>query len=192
MKKTETLYVTTRDDWRVWLKKNHKTKKEIWLIYYKKHTGKPSIPYDDSVEEALCFGWIDSILKRLDDEKFARKFTPRKDKSKWSALNIKRAQKMIKQGRMTKVGLTIYKEIEQTADKILKAKQIKDKLTVPPELKKALTQNKKALENFKNFASSYKRMYIGWIASAKRQETRERRIKQVVEWAAQNKKPGML
>ncbi|MCK4440294.1 hypothetical protein KAU85_04855, partial [Candidatus Bathyarchaeota archaeon] len=77
MKTTGKLYVTNRDDWRAWLRRNHDAKKEVWLIYYKKHTGKPRIPYDDAVEEALCFGWIDSIIKKIDDEKFAQKFTPR-------------------------------------------------------------------------------------------------------------------
>ena len=87
MKLADELYVTNRDDWREWLRKNYETKKEVWLIYYKKHTCKPSIPYIDSIEEALYFGWIDSIIKRIDDEKFARNFTPRKAKSKWSEAN---------------------------------------------------------------------------------------------------------
>jgi len=90
MKITKTLYVTTRDEWRSWLEKNHKSEKEIWLIYYKKHTGKPRIPYDDAVEEALCFGWIDSIIKRIDEKKYAQKFSPRKQNSVWSDLNKKR------------------------------------------------------------------------------------------------------
>ena len=81
MKITEKLHVTNRDDWRAWLRKNHSTKKEIWLIYYKRHTGKPRIPYSDAVEEALCFGWIDSLVKKIDDEKFVQKFTPRKGKT---------------------------------------------------------------------------------------------------------------
>lgn len=105
MKTTKKLYVKSRDEWRSWLQNNHAAEKEIWLIYYKKHTGKPRIPYDDAVEEALCFGWIDSIVKRIDDEKYIQKYTPRKDKSIWSELNKKRTEKMIKQGRMTEAGL---------------------------------------------------------------------------------------
>jgi uncharacterized protein YdeI (YjbR/CyaY-like superfamily) len=191
-KPTEMLYVTTRDDWRAWLKKNHKTQKEVWLIYYKKHTGKPGIPYDDAVEEALCFGWIDSTIKRLDDKKYARKFTPRSLKSRWSESNIKRAQKMIKAGRMTKAGLALYQEIEKNAEQILKAKQRKKKLVIPLELQKALASNKRALKNFNSFAPSYRKIYIGWITDAKRKETREKRIKQVVKWSEENKKPGMM
>jgi uncharacterized protein YdeI (YjbR/CyaY-like superfamily) len=102
---TEELYVANRDDWRAWLKENHDARKEVWLIYYKKQTGKPSISYDDSVEEALCFGWVDSIIKKIDDEKFARKFTPRTGKSTWSEANKKRVEKMIREGKMTETGL---------------------------------------------------------------------------------------
>jgi uncharacterized protein YdeI (YjbR/CyaY-like superfamily) len=191
MKITKTLYITKREDWRAWLEKNHDTKKEVWLIYYKKDTGKPKIPYDHTVEEALCFGWIDSIVKRIDHEKYARKFTPRKDKSKWSELNRKRGKKMIRQGRMTKAGLASFKEVEKNDRKGSKAKP-KKRLIIPPDLKKALVTNKKAWENFNTFAPSYKRLYIGWMTDAKRKETREKRIKQIVRWADQNKKPGMM
>ncbi len=192
MKPTEKLYVTNRDDWRKWLKKNYKTKKEIWLIYYKKHTGKPSLPYDGAVEEALCFGWIDSTVKRLDDEKYAQKFTPRNTKSNWSELNIKRAWKMIKEKRMTRAGLLKCKDVLKSAEKKPKTKPLKKKIVIPSDLKKALAKNKKALKNFENFAPSYKRLYIGWINDTKKQETKEKRISRVVEWSAQNQKPGMI
>ena len=87
MKVSKTLYITNRDDWRKWLEKNHDKEKEIWLIYYKKNTKKTRIPYDDAVEEALCFGWIDSTVKRLDEEKYAQKYTPRNTNRIWSELN---------------------------------------------------------------------------------------------------------
>lgn len=192
MKQDTTLYVTNRDDWRRWLKRNHSSQKEVWLIYYKKHTRKPSIPYEDSVEEALCFGWIDSILKRIDDEKFARKFTPRNEKSNWSELNKKRARKMIKQGRMTQTGLAKFKQAGKQKDEEAKDKPAGKRVVIPPDLKKALAANKKALQNFTNFAPGYRRLYIGWITDAKRKETREKRIKQTVKWSAENKKPGMM
>ena len=105
MEITESLYVTNRDDWHDWLLMHHKSKNEIWLIFFKKHTGRPRIPYDDAVEEALCFGWIDSTIKRIDEETFAQKFTPRKAKSQWSNLNIERVRKLIKLNKMTKAGL---------------------------------------------------------------------------------------
>ena len=192
MKITETLYVTKRDDWRKWLKKNHSTRKEIWLIYYKKHTDKPRIPYDDAVEEALCFGWIDSTVKRIDDEKYTQKYSPRRLNSIWSELNIKRAKKMLSEGRMTDVGLALFMEVEKSGKKASRQKFVKKKLPVPADLKKALAKNKKALENFKNFAPSYQKTYIFWIRDAKKKETRKRRIKRVVELSAQNKKPGMM
>ena len=189
---TEKLYVTNRNDWRAWLEKNHDTKKEVWLIYYKKHTGKPRIPYDAAVEEALCFGWIDSTVKRINDEKYAQKFTPRNAKNKWSELNIKRTKKMIREGRMTKVGLAKCKEALRSGGKESKTKPSKKKLVIPPDLKEALVKIRKAWENFNSFAPSYKKQYIGWVTSARKEETREKRINRVVEWAAQNKKPGMI
>jgi uncharacterized protein YdeI (YjbR/CyaY-like superfamily) len=100
----ETLYVTTRDDFRKWLIKNHQTKKEIWVIQYKKATKKPSINYVDAVEEAICFGWIDGFEKGIDVERYATRFTPRRAKSNWTNTNKERARKMIAEGRMTKAG----------------------------------------------------------------------------------------
>jgi len=135
MKLTDELYVTNRDDWRQWLRKNYATKKEICLIYYKKHTGKPSIPYDDSVEEALCYGWIDNIIRRIDDEKFARSFTPRKPKSEWSEANKKRARKMIKEGKMTEAGLAKIREAKKTGE-WFKETPTKKELVIPKYMKK--------------------------------------------------------
>ncbi len=186
----ETIYITNRKDWRRWLWKNHKKKNEIWLIYYKKHTKKPRIPYDDAVEEALCYGWIDSIVRRIDDEKYAQKYTPRKSGSKWSKLNIERAEKMIRQKKMTKRGFVLFKEV--CSEKISKRRKIKKKFIVPPDLKKALAKNKRALENFTGFADGYKRTYILYIMDAKKSQTRVRRIKRVVDLAAKNIKSVML
>jgi len=112
----EELYLAKRDDWRAWLLENHGAKKEVWLIYYKKQTGKPSISYDDSVEEALCFGWVDSIIKKIDYEKFARKFTPRTRRSTWSESNKKRVEKMIREGKMTEAGLSRIKEAKDSGE----------------------------------------------------------------------------
>ena len=102
----ETIYVTTREEFREWLEKNHKTCKEIWLIQYKKVTGKPSIPYVEAVEEAICFGWIDGFEKGMDDQRYAKRFTPRRQKSLWTETNIERARKMIEEGKMTAAGRT--------------------------------------------------------------------------------------
>lgn len=184
------LYVTSRDDWRAWLRRNHDTKKEVWLIYHKKQTGKPSIPYDDSVEEALCFGWIDSIIKKIDDEKFARKFTPRKAKSKWSEANKKRAKRMMKEGKMEEAGFAKIMEAKKGGE-WFKTAPVRKELVIPLYVKEALAKNKKALDNFNNLAKSYKRQYIGWIASAKREETRRRRLAEAIRLLEKNEKLGM-
>ncbi len=112
----EQLYVIDREDWRKWLKKNYDVKKEVWLIYYRKCSGRPSISYDESVEEALCFGWVDSIIKKIDDEKFGRKFSPRTGKSGWSESNKKRAESMIKEAKMTEAGLAKIREAKGLAN----------------------------------------------------------------------------
>ncbi len=190
MRMTEKLHVANRDDWRTWLRNNHDTKKEVWLIYYKKHTGKPRIPYDDAVEEALCFGWIDSTVKKIDDEKFAQKFTPRKDKSKWSETNKKRARKMIKEGKMTKAGLAKIGEAKSNGE-WFKTASVRKQLVIPSYIEKALAANKEAQDNFTNLANGYKRQLVGWITSAKREETRKRRLTHAIRLLEQNKKLGM-
>src|SRR6267143_860793 len=186
----ETLYVTSREEWRAWLTKHHQSETEVWLIYYKKHTGQPRISYDHAVEEALCFGWVDSIVKRIDDEKFAQKFTPRRDCTKWSALNKRRLRKLIREGRMTerglaKIDLVILGEEPQ-------AKQSKGDLDdIPGFVQQALMANAKAWENFRKLAPSYRRHYIGWIMHAAKEETRERRLREAVSLLEQNKKLGL-
>ena len=186
MEITETLYVTNRDDWRIWLEKNHDSKKEIWLIYYKKHTGKPTIPYDDAVEEALCFGWIDSTLKRIDDEKHAQRFSPGNLKSVWAQSNIARVKKMTREGKMTKAGLAKFEYGMKNNQQV---PTTKEKLIVPKDLKIALKNETKADENFNDLAKSYKIMYVHWINSAKKDQTRKRRIDKAVRLLKDNKKP---
>ncbi|MDH5462650.1 MAG: YdeI/OmpD-associated family protein, partial [Candidatus Bathyarchaeota archaeon] len=158
--------------------------------YYKKHTGRPSIPYDDSVEEALCFGWIDTIIKRIDDEKFVRKFTPRKAKSKWSEANKRRARRMIKEGNMTEAGLVKIREAKKSGE-WFKTPPVRKAPVIPPYMKEALAKNKKAHENFNNLAKSYKSQYVGWINSAKREETRRRRLVEAIQLLEKNEKLGM-
>jgi uncharacterized protein YdeI (YjbR/CyaY-like superfamily) len=187
---SKTLHVTNREDWRAWLKENHDKEQEAWLIFYKKHTGKPVIPYDDAVEEALCFGWIDSIIKRMDDEKFSRKFTPRKPGSKWSELNKKRVKKMIQRGRMTEAGLALINAAKKSGKWEQDISHPKD-FPIPPGVIKAISANKKAWENFNKLAPSYKKQYVGWITTAKKEETRQRRLKEALEILAQGKKLGM-
>ena len=103
----KSLHVTSRAAWRAWLERNHRRKTEVWLVFFKAHTGKPRVEYDDAVEEALCFGWVDSLVKRLDEERYAQKFTPRKAGSRWSPSNRTRVAKLVREGRMTPAGLAV-------------------------------------------------------------------------------------
>jgi uncharacterized protein YdeI (YjbR/CyaY-like superfamily) len=162
----------------------------VWLVFYNKQASMPTIAYEDAVEEALCFGWIDSILKKIDDARYARKFTPRSDKSKWSALNKKRADKMIKQGRMTDFGLAKITAAKKSG---LWDKDARPKISlyIPSEFAKALARNKKAKENFDKLAPTYRRRYIAWIAVAKRPETKKRRIAESIALLEQGQKLGL-
>ncbi|MHC4559395.1 MAG: YdeI/OmpD-associated family protein [Planctomycetota bacterium] len=184
------LYVTSRNQWRHWLSRHHSTETGIWLVFYKKETSKPTIDYEAAVEEAICFGWVDSIIKRIDAARYARKFTPRTDKSKWSLLNKKRADKMIKQGRMTDAGRAKIQTAKKTGlwDQ---DPRLKISFDVPPELAEALARNKKAKENFNKLAPSYRKHYIGWIKVAKRPETKKRRIAEAIALLKQDKKLGL-
>ena len=190
MNMSKTLYVPNRDEWRQWLERNHDTEKEVWLIYYKKHTGKPRVPYDDTVEEALCYGWIDSIIKRIDDETFCRKFTPRKDTSQWSESNKRRVEKLIREGKMTEIGLAKIEAAKRTG-KWEKPVTSRQEFKMPPELVEALATNKEARENFDKLAPSHQRQYIGWVVSAKKEEKRKKRVKEAIELLVQNRKLGM-
>lgn len=186
----EQLYVTDRDKWREWLSMNHATKAGIWLVFYKKETSRLTIAYEAAVEEALCFGWIDSIIKKIDAARYARKFTPRSDKSKWSPLNKKRANKMIREGRMTKVGLAKIKAAKKTGLWDKDPRPIIS-LDIPPEFARALALHKKAKENFDKLAPSYRKHYIGWIAVAKRPETKKRRIDESIALLEKGQKLGL-
>ena len=191
MKLDRTLYVANRKDWRAWLRKNHASETEVWLIYFKKHTGRPRIPYDDAVEEALCFGWIDSTVHSLDEESYAQRFTPRKEKSQWSESNRRRLRKLLAEGRMTKAGLAkVSPEVLENLDKPAPPPEKKE-LVVPPYIEKAFKSNRTVWENFNNLAPSYRRNYVGWIEQAKREETRQKRLKESIELLKQNKKLGM-
>ena len=184
----KTLYVTSREEWRSWLTKHYQSETEVWLIYYKKHTGRPRISYDHAVEEALCFGWVDSIVKRMDDEKFAQKFTPRRDSTKWSALNKRRLRKLIREGRMIEAGLAKI-DLAMLSEEA-QAQQSKGDLgdlDIPRFVKKALMANAKAWENFRSLTPSRRRAYIHLIMDAKKEETRERRLREAVALLEQSK-----
>ncbi|MEJ2702670.1 MAG: YdeI/OmpD-associated family protein [Sedimentisphaerales bacterium] len=184
------VYVANRDQWRQWLSRHHAAEAGIWLVFYKKGTSKPTIAYEDAIEEALCFGWIDSIIKKIDEEKYVRKFTPRKETSRWSQLNKRRVDKMTKLGRMTQAGLAKIEAAKKTGVWNQDARLVIP-LDIPPEFAKALARNKKAKMNFEKLAPSYRRQYLVWIAVAKRPETKERRIAESIALLEKDEKLGM-
>lgn len=146
--------------------------------------------YEDAVEEALCFGWIDSLVKTIDNQRYSRKFTPRKNNSNWSESNKKRALKLIRQNRMTEMGLAQI-EAARRSGRWDKSGRFEIDVHILSEFQTALKQNKKAKENFDRLAPSYQKQFVGWIAAAKRAETRVRRIKEAVEQLEYGRKLGM-
>ncbi|MFC1897977.1 YdeI family protein [Candidatus Cloacimonadota bacterium] len=180
-------YFKTLEEWRKWLSKNHDKESEIWMIYYKKHTGKPTIGYEESVLEALCWGWIDSIIKRIDDEKYVRKFTPRINYENWSDSNINRMKKLIAENRIHKVGLEKF-PLEHLSRKLADKPK---KLIIPEYIQTEIDKFPKAKKNFEKLAPSHKRNYLGWIDSAKQEETKLRRLAKALDLLQLGKKLGM-
>ncbi|HZK51484.1 MAG TPA: YdeI/OmpD-associated family protein [Actinomycetota bacterium] len=174
----------TRDAWRRWLAENHGSSDGVWLVYFKKASGKPRIEYGEAVEEALCFGWVDSKGETIDDERAMLKFTPRNPKSAWSKPNKERVEKLIEEGRMTEVGLAAIATAKRNGT--WSALDSVEALKVPADLAKALAANKKAKGYFDAFSPSSRKIILWWIESAKRQETREKRVAETVRLAGQN------
>lgn len=180
----KTLYVENREKWHSWLSKNHKTESEIWLIYYYKKTGKPRISYDDAVMEALCFGWIDSILKKIDTERFAQRFSPRKPKSELSQMNKERIRELIKEKKMTEWGMKAIAHVfNEKTDRT-------DNFIIPLDILKKLKANKDAWEYFQKMPSSYQRIRIAYIESRKRQSINmhKKSLDHFIEMTAKNKR----
>jgi uncharacterized protein YdeI (YjbR/CyaY-like superfamily) len=184
------LYLTTRAEWRQWLVKHHDREPGVWLVFYKKHTETPTLDYEAVVEEALCFGWIDSIIKRLDEDRYLRKLTPRKPDSNWSELNKKRVKKLLRAGLMTDAGRACV-EAAKKSGRWNQSGRPPNPSELPAALEKALIKNRKANAFFASLAPSYQRQVIGWIAAAKRQETIDRRVKEAIALLARGKTLGM-
>jgi uncharacterized protein YdeI (YjbR/CyaY-like superfamily) len=184
----KTLYVTRREEWRRWLSANHAKEKEVWLIYYRKETGKPRLPYNDAVEEALCFGWIDSIQKKLDEERFVQRFTPRKEGSTLSQANRERIIKLIAQKKMTQAGLDAVAYVFQPGI------EQPQELVIPPDILEPLRANAKAWTNFWRFPTSYQRIRIAYIDSRRRhgREMFEKSLTHFIRMTARNKRFGFV
>ena len=177
-------YPRNRQAWRNWLQKNHASKQSVWLIMYKKSSGKPTILYNEVVEEALCFGWIDSVPRKRDAESSFLYISVRKAKSGWSALNKTRIEKLLRENKMAAAGLQKIEAAKKDGswsalDKI-------EALEMPAALQKALTRNKKALAHFNGFPSSVRKQLFLWVESAKTPVTKEKRITGIVTLAEKN------
>ena len=184
-------YLSNRKEWRQWLAENHdKEVNGVWLVFDKKKTGKSSTEYEESVEEALCFGWIDSLIKKIDDDRYCRKFTPRKNGSKWSSANKRRVAKIIQDGSITEFGLAKVEAAQRTGIWKLDPRPMIT-TEVPKELAGALAQNRKAKEFFEGLAPTYRKQFIGWIITAKTSATRAKRLDQSLALLARGEKLGL-
>jgi uncharacterized protein YdeI (YjbR/CyaY-like superfamily) len=182
----KTLYITDRRSWRAWLKKHHSQQKEIWLIYYKLNSGRKRIPYNDSVEEALCYGWIDSIIKPIDKDKFAQRFSPRRPGSQLSESNKERIRRLIRNKKMTAAGLAAVQHAYQHTAK-------PENVVIAPDILNALKKNKQVWINFRKFPLTYQRIRIGWIEmSRSRPQYFKQRLAYFIRMTEQNKRYGMV
>ncbi len=183
-------FFKTPSDFRKWLEAYHSTAKELWVGFYKKSSGKPSITWPESVNEVLCFGWIDGIRKNIDEESYQIRFSPRKPRSIWSAVNIRNAERLIKEGRMQPAGLKAYEARTANRSGIYAYEQRSPEL-VEPYLGN-LKRNRKAWEFFQAQPPGYRKTINWWIVSAKKEETRLKRLEQLIEESAAGHRIGLL
>jgi uncharacterized protein YdeI (YjbR/CyaY-like superfamily) len=186
MKIGKKIFVPDRAAWRAWLRANHRTANEIWLINYKVNSGKKGFTYDEAVEEALCYGWIDSIIKARDETKFAQRYSPRRPGSQLSETNRERVRRLVKAGKMTKAGLEAISHAYRLNEKA-------KRLIVAPDILKELKKNEQAWSNFRRLPAAYKRIRIGWIEMARsRDSVFRQRLTYFVKMTARNKRFGMV
>ncbi|SHG04181.1 YdeI/OmpD-associated family protein [Pedobacter caeni] len=183
----ETFCPASQEDWRNWLKEHHDSKQSVWLIYYKKRFNIPTITYSDAVDEALCFGWIDSTRKSLDEERFTQFFCKRKPNSVWSKVNKEKVQQLMEKGLMTKAGLNRIETAKLNGSWIILDEV--EALKIPEDLTKSLEANQIANAYFLSLSKSVRKSILQWLVLAKRPETREKRIAEIVGLAAQHLKP---
>jgi uncharacterized protein YdeI (YjbR/CyaY-like superfamily) len=174
----------SRKAWRAWLAKNHASSTGVWVVYAKKHTRLPSLTYNDAVEEALCYGWIDSKINPIDDAFYMQIFTPRKVKSAWSALNKTRVKRLVAAGLMTAAGLAVIKAAK-TSGAWDAWKQVEE-LAIPPDLEKAIKANPEASRHWASYSASRRKGVLYRLAGAKRPETRAKYLREIIENMASN------
>jgi uncharacterized protein YdeI (YjbR/CyaY-like superfamily) len=192
MKITKSFTPSNPADWRKWLEQNHDREQEVWLVYVKAGRGQTNIDYESSVEEALCFGWVDSIIQKIDEETYARKFNPRCIDSKWSETNKRRVLKVIREGRMTEVGMAkVTFDINEVDTRTRKPKPKRAPVQMPGNMEKALKSHPGLWEAFQKVSPSYRRNYILWLSDAKKPETFERRLQILIEEVMAGKPTSM-
>lgn len=183
----DTFYPKNRKEWRKWLQANHKKRQSIWLIYYRKNSSVPTISYSDAVDEALCFGWIDSKSIPIDQKKFIQHFGKRKEKSVWSKVNKEKIERLSKEGLMTEAGFEIVEKAKQNGFWTILDEA--EALIIPPDLEIEFEKKPGAKSYFLGLSRSDKRNILQWLVLAKKQETRQKRIIEIVALADQNQKP---
>ncbi|KYG72306.1 uncharacterized protein YdeI (YjbR/CyaY-like superfamily) [Roseivirga ehrenbergii] len=186
-KEAETYCPKSRADWRAWLAKNHASEQSVWLVYFRTSTKVASITWSEAVDEALCFGWIDSTKKTIDEERYMQYFSRRKPNSMWSRVNKEKVEQLIQNNQMTEAGLASIATAKQNGswtflDKI-------EALVIPEDLTAALANHKGATDYFDGLSKSAKKILLHWVISAKRPETRQKRILEIAENASENLKP---
>lgn len=186
-KETETFYAKSRQEWREWLQDNHDKKQSVWLIYYKKKSAVPSVVYSDAVDEALCFGWIDSKAKPIDEDSYMQFFSRRKPKSVWSKVNKEKIERLTKQGLMTEMGFEAIERAKQNGSWTLLDEA--EALIIPQDLEEEFQKRPNAKPYFLSLSRSDKRNILQWLVLAKRPETRAKRIREIVELADIKQKP---
>jgi uncharacterized protein YdeI (YjbR/CyaY-like superfamily) len=180
------IFFETQEEFRNWLEKNYKTEKELLVGFYKVGTKKPSITWSQSVDHALCFGWIDGVRRSIDDESYSIRFTPRKPTSIWSAINISKVGELTKAGLMKPEGLQAFELRKEEKSAIYSHE--KELATLDPEFEKQFKANKKAWEFFNNQAPSYKKVMLHWIMSAKQEKTRVSRLEKTIRESEEQKR----
>lgn len=178
----ETFYPKSQADWRKWLEENHQQKNSVWLIYYRSSTGKPSLSWSEAVDEALCFGWIDSTKKTIDHERYMQYFTRRKPSSTWSKVNKDKIAILIQNDQMAQAGLKSIEIAKQNGNWSLMDDV--EKLIIPEDLKIALTRIEGALDFFQRQSKTLKKGMLHWVVVAKRTETRKKRIDEITRCAS--------
>ncbi len=181
----KTFVARTLKQWREWLQAHYDAESEVWLVFHKQHTGKTSISYQDALDEALCFGWVDSLIKRLDESRYARKFTPRRMDSRWSAINRRRYAELKADGRLKPAGIA-RPPTDRTYDP-----RPQLPTAVPQYIQAALKKHPTAWRTFERLPPSHRRQYVGWIHTAKQEATKERRLKKAIRLLAAGKELGL-